>query len=228
MTQPATLTKAGEAALLGALLSGTPLSLTSVAVDSSVLACTGNELAADFTAAYVATPPKFKAYRVDASTLRIALPMDQSVGTFDIGTVGVFSTSTLLALAAFPSAGSKVASNLPTILGNVRTLYVDLVYASVASAIAALPGSITEFEAAYGVGALSARQLRLQLQVAGGYSVIATAVAGLSVTSAVAIAWATGAPVVPGDPLDAFVQSTLGYNSTTMAAFRTAAAALQR
>lgn len=68
--------------------------------------------------------------------LRCMLDMDQTVGTFTIGSLGLFSGSTLVAVAAFPAAGQKIASNLPTSLGNIRTLLVDIQFAAVATAIA--------------------------------------------------------------------------------------------
>lgn len=134
--QVATLTKLGTTLIMQAIASAVPISITSVKVISSVLACTGDESAADFASpAYTNNAPG--ASPVNSGVLRCALFMDGSVGTFTIGTLGLFSGSNLVAVAAFPGAGQKIASNLPTSLGNVRTLFVDLQFASIATAIAA-------------------------------------------------------------------------------------------
>ena len=216
MSNAATLTKAGQALLINALQTSTPLVITSINIASTVLACTGDEVAADFSSVYTATPPAFSAYLPGNNVLRFVLPLGDSIGTFDLGTVGLFAGTTLVALAAFPGAGSKIASNLPGVLGNIRTFYIDLEYANVASAIAALAGSTGLLASAYGVGAITARQLRNQLVAASGYAAVAAAVTALSATSAASIAWATGAPVIPGDALDTLVQSTLGLGTSAM------------
>lgn len=133
--QVATLTKLGTSLIMQAIVNATPFSITSVRVISSVLSCTGDETAADF-ASPVYTRSNPSCAPMNSNVLRCMLDMDASVGTFDIGTVGLFSGSNLIALAAFPGAGQKIASNLPTSLGNLRTLLVDVQFALVATAIA--------------------------------------------------------------------------------------------
>lgn len=133
--QVATLTKLGTSLIMQAIVNATPFSITSVRVVSSVLSCTGDETAADF-ASPVYTRSNPSCAPMNSNVLRCMLDMDASVGTFDIGTVGLFSGSNLIALAAFPGAGQKIASNLPTALGNLRTLLVDVQFALVATAIA--------------------------------------------------------------------------------------------
>ena len=127
------ITCAGVSALLAAQLAGQTFSPNVVQISSSVLACTGEETSLP-SVVWTAPAAAVTQIALSNNTLRTIIYMDTTVGNFTIGTVGLFtSTGQLFALGTFPGAGTKTASNLPSVVGNIRTLYLDLIYTDISS-----------------------------------------------------------------------------------------------
>lgn len=134
MTQAAVLTKSGRNLFLAGMRTGQSIQVNTAKITEQVLACTGDELDLP-SVAFTMTTPTMLVYSPGANLLRFALPMSDAVGDFTIGSVGLFSGTTLVALAAFPNAGQKIKNALPTTRGNIRTLYVDLGYNDISALV---------------------------------------------------------------------------------------------
>ena len=125
----------------------------------------------------------------------------------------MFAGSTLFALAAFPSAGSKVANSLPGVVGNIRTFYIDTVYDSITSIVGSLGSisSLTLQEMLAGIGGIvTARQLRTAFSNMSLLSAAYAAISTQSATSQARIDWETCAATVLGDPLMIVLAPALG------------------
>jgi hypothetical protein len=135
MAQAAVLTKTGRNVLLAAMTAGTTVNITTAIITDQVLACSGDETSLP-TNVFRMTTPQLLIYSPGPNVLRFALPMDATIGTFTIGTIGLFdSNSNLIALASFPGAGSKIANSLPNTLGNIRTFYIDIGYDDISATV---------------------------------------------------------------------------------------------
>jgi hypothetical protein len=121
------ITSQGVAAMMASWKSGTPLQLSTVKISSDVMACTGAEVT--MTDIVYTVPSSMVSITASGNGLTITLSLDETVGTFIIGTVGVYTADgNLFALAPFVGTGLKIANYLPATIGNIRTLSVLLSY----------------------------------------------------------------------------------------------------
>ena len=137
------ITNSGLTALLNAQLSGSAFAPSVVKVSSDVLACTGLET--DMTNIVWTAPSSAVIQTTPSQNLfRTILTMDSTIGNFTVGTLGLYTTTgVLFALGAFPGAGQKIANSFPEVVGNIRTLYLDISYADISGQFATNLTTIT-------------------------------------------------------------------------------------
>jgi hypothetical protein len=126
--------------MLDALRLGTPLQLSTVKISSDQMACTGDETA--MTNVVYVVDPSNVTVTSDTDSMKFSINLGVNVGTFVVGTVGIYTAAgRLFALATFPGAGIKIANSPPSVLGNIRTLQVLLAYENLSSSVSALAGT---------------------------------------------------------------------------------------
>jgi hypothetical protein len=105
-----------------------------VQISSTLLACTGEETSLP-NVVWTAPASAVTQISLPGDILRTIVNMDVTVGNFSIASLGVFDavSGALFGLGTFPGAGQKLAYDPPTAAGNIRTLYLDLIYADVTS-----------------------------------------------------------------------------------------------
>ena len=124
----------GVSDFLSALQTGSVVELSTVKITSTVLACDGTETDMPNIVWTISNPD----IRVSANSITIIVTLDQTVGTFAVGTLGVYTTAgRLFALGAFPGAGLKIAQSPPAVAGNIRVLQLYIPFNNVSDGIAA-------------------------------------------------------------------------------------------
>ena len=199
------VTVIGLSALLEAQLADEPFSANNVQLSSDIMACSGQETALT-NVVYNALPAQVTQSQIDVNTIRTTLSLDTTVGNFSIGTMGLLTSSgVLFALGTFPGAGMKLASNLPTLLGNVRTFYFDVGFVNITAALTPITGSLialsTPTALQYATGAVSARQLRTALANVGQLEQVNSVIASSDPQSQAVIDWDTCRAVFFNSPV---------------------------
>ena len=208
------VTQAGLTALLEAQLAENPFSANVVQLSSDIMPCSGTEQSMT-NIVYQASASQVSQEIINTNTMRTRLFLDTSVGNFSIGTMGLLTNEgTLFALGTFPGAGMKLASNLPTLLGNVRTFYLDVGFVNINNALTPITGSIvalsTPTALQYASGAVTARQLRTALANAGQLLSVNSVIASSDPTTQAVIDWDTNRAVFFNSPVLNLCASTIG------------------
>ena len=152
------VTTGGITAQLNASITGLAFAPSVVKVSSSIAACDGTETSLP-NIVWTAPTSAVTQIMLSDNTFRTIVFMDTSVGTFTVGTICLYTPGgVLFALGAFPGAGIKIADNLPSVVGNIRTFYLDVNYADASNSITTQLQSITSttLQAALSSGALTA------------------------------------------------------------------------
>jgi hypothetical protein len=209
------LTNVGLIDMLTAQANETIFDFTTVKISSDVVSITPDLIDLP-DVAYTATgAPVVTQIVIDPNTIRTIIYLGVEVGTFNIGTFGLYDNSNnLFAVAQFPGAGQKIASNPPTQVGNIRTFYIDITYSGIATLI---PPTPTEF--------VTMRQLRVALNGLGLLGAAQSAMLALEFTDPAAINWFSAAQEnAVGDPLFTFLNTTLSLGDGGVALFALALA----
>ena len=148
----------GMVAMLNALLNGQTFTPNIIQVSSMVSTCTGLETSLP-DIVWTAPSTCITQVTLDSNTIRTIVFMDTTVGTFNIGSMGIYtSDGTLFAIGVFPGAGIKIADNLPSVVGNIRCFYLDVNFADASNSIITEVTSVTNntIQEALSSGALTA------------------------------------------------------------------------
>ncbi len=122
----AIITKVGTTKKLQALLSGTPVLLNTIKISSDILTITGDETTLP-SVVYTVPSGNIQKQIIGTNTLALNVLLDESIGPFVIGTIGVFtSAGDLFALLNYPGVGTKTVDNLPSQSGNVKSLWFTM------------------------------------------------------------------------------------------------------
>lgn len=212
------ITTSGITALLNAQIAGTAFAPNIVKISSDVLACTGDETSLP-DIVWTAPSSAVSQLALSSSMMRTIVTMDTTVGNFNIGTLGLFTSNGLLfALGTFPGAGMKIANSLPEQVGNYRILYLDTSYADISNTFTPEISTVSSITLAEMVanlsGLVTARQLRTALNDMGLLGAVMTAIAGLAVTNPVQIDWNTCAAVGSGSTLIEYIADITGQTDS--------------
>jgi len=135
----------------------------------------------------------------------------------------------LFAVCNFPGAGSKIASNLPSVRGNDKTFYLMLQYDDLTATLNTIVGdpmTSVLVKAGFPLVGVTVTARQMQLELASRTTTLATmhaAVAGLAVTNEIRITWDTGSTITKGDVTSEFIRTTLAYSSPQIDALFVAA-----
>jgi hypothetical protein len=201
---------AGITALINSQIAGTSFQPNVVQISSTLLACTGEETSLPNV---VFTVPASSILQVElpGEILRTIVNLGIDVGNFSIATLGIFDavSGALFALGTFPGAGQKLAAEPPTQAGNIRTLYLDLIYADVTSMFQPDVENISVITLSQMIanlsGGVTARQLRTALNNMNLLSDVQAAIANDLPSDQARIDWDTCATVTFGSALLNFI-----------------------
>lgn len=118
------ITTGGIAAANRAGVYGPKIEVTYFKIGSGIITPDSSMTDVD-TLVYTGTTDQITYQIIDDSNILFKVTLDDSVGDFDIGNVGLFlSDGTLFALTALPGVTRKVRTNFPTTIGNRRIFNV--------------------------------------------------------------------------------------------------------
>lgn len=126
------ITTAGLNAAINAGTSGAKIDIVAFKIGASIIAPTVDMT--DVTGlVYTGTAPQINYRVVDANTTDYLITLDETVGDFSIGNVGLYlPNGTLFAITGYPTANPKRKTSGGT-LGNRRTLQITIKYAGLGS-----------------------------------------------------------------------------------------------
>jgi hypothetical protein len=124
------------------------------------------------------------------------------------------SSGTLFALGTFPGAGQKIATSSPQVVGNIRSLYLDVAYQNVGSTFTVDIGNISTISLGQMLanlsGQVTSRQLRTALNNMNMLGNVNSAVMSAGYTSQAVIDWMSCASVSPNSALMSLIVAAIG------------------